>query len=118
MARHTGLDGAVYIDGTAVAHITGWSMAYRGDILRHRGASEGVTTKYIGESERAGRFDCEADPADATQSGMMAGGVQRVTLVLTEVAGTTHTFDAIVTPSTNVPRSGAVTRSFEFEETA
>lgn len=118
MSRHMGTEGAVSIDGDAVAYITGWQMSWNADILRHRGASEADSTKYVGESERTGSFACESDPSDSQHQSLLSTGVQRVTLVLTEAAGVTHSFDAIITLSANVPRSGGATLGFSFEETA
>lgn len=111
-----GTEGAVSVDGSTVAYITGWQFSWGAEILRHRGASSLVTSKYIGEAERAGSFACESDPSDSTHASLLTGGVQQVALVLTEESGVTYSFNAIITPSANVPKSRGAVRSFTFEE--
>lgn len=116
MSRHIGNEGTVSVDGATVAYITGWRFTWGAEILRHRGASEAATTKYIGEAERTGSFACESDPSDSTHASLLTGGVQQVALVLTEESGATHSFDAIITPSADVPKNRGATRAFAFEE--
>lgn len=115
MAQITGKYLSVTVGGSTVNYATGWSMNVGADILRHRGASEAATTKYIGEQTRTGSFNVESDPDDSLQASLMAA-VQQGDLVLYEDGGTSHALTAIISPSVTFGKSGRPMRRFDFEE--
>lgn len=117
MTLVTGTEVTVTVDGSTARYVLGWTMAVGGEIFRHRGASEALTSKYPGESARTGSFFCEVDTTDPVQTALMTG-MQTATLGLVEAPGVVHTVTAIVWPSASAERGGKPTRTFTFEETA
>lgn len=115
MAQITGINLRVTVDGSTVNYATGWTMNVGADILRHRGASEAATTKYIGEQTRTGGFSVEADPDDSLQATLMSA-VQKGELVLYEDDGTSYSLTAIISPGVAFNKRGRQMRAFSFED--
>jgi len=114
MARYTGKNGRVQVDGSTIANTVGWSLAYSGAILEHRGAGMSVPTRYIDWTDYSGSFEVEADDNDSTQTDIL-GDASEVTLALREQSGTEHTVSAIIVGNgITVRRSGGVRRAYSF----
>jgi len=114
MARYTGKNGRVQVDGTTINFSQGWTLDYAGVVLEHRGAGMSAPIRYIDWTDYSGSFNVEADDSDSTQTSIL-GDAAAVMLALREVSGTEHTVSAIISGSgIATPRGGPVIRRYRF----
>lgn len=76
MARYTGKDGIVDVDGNAVAQVTGWVLDVVAPLQEANVCGQGYVGHDTGAPRVTGTINCLHDPADLTGQALMTIGAK------------------------------------------
>ena len=118
MARYSGKDGSVQIDGVAVGYVTDWSLTASPSFVTHWPSGDSDKTVYADFTDFSGSFTVEADASDSKQEALRQTDPVLVTVVLLEKSGVGWSLTAYAMATSNgIQRGTKVSRTYTFIDT-